>query len=69
MNDYIPGISEDWFEHTAVWESEMRKNRRPYLCLFYEEIKKVLLHQFSFQFENYLFKNMVFYLFLDCFAF
>ncbi|XP_056022729.1 sulfotransferase 1A1-like isoform X2 [Ostrea edulis] len=34
------GVSADWFEHTVKWENEMRKNRRTYLCLYYEEMKK-----------------------------
>lgn len=35
------GSRYDWYEYTNEWEKEMNKKKTNYLCLYYEEIKKV----------------------------
>ena len=42
-NCFIIGIYSNWFEYTNVWDREIQKGKRKYLCLHYEELIKVML--------------------------
>jgi hypothetical protein len=40
---FSPGSTDDWFDYISDWEKEIDRKKTKYLCIYYEDLKKVIL--------------------------